>query len=614
MGELAAILVVGILAQWVAWKIKTPAILPLIIFGLIVGPLSTFITSDGHKFLDTTQLFKSDIFFDFVALSVGIILFEGGLTLRFKEVKHHVSTIRNLLIFGSIITLLGGAFAAHYILDISLTISFLFGALVIVTGPTVIRPILQNVKPTQNISTVLKWEGVLIDPVGAFTTVLIYEFIVSGGAEGSLHALGGFFMIILSGSAIGAIMAYFTYLLLRQKWAPHYLKNTIVLAIVIFTYAFSDHFHEESGLLAVTIMGIIISNSGLKDVKEILSFKEDITMILISMLFIALSSRIDVSDIQMLGWKSLMVLLILIFVIRPIGIFLSAAKSEKLSFKEKLFISYISPRGIISAGIASVFAIKLSSGDVPGLTPQEIQDAELLLPLTFMVILGTVILQGSTAKYVSKLLGVQRAKEKGIIFVGANEISRYLAKILMGKKIPVLLTDTSIGNIKETRMEGIEVHHGSVITEDEFDDYDFDGFGQLLAITPNTEINRVSCKVLGEEFGKNNTYRIASKYESELRDFSVPKNVLFNDAIEFNGLIEIIRKKPQVHIKFFSSLDSLRTFVHPGITEIIPLLVENEVGDFFPYSGYVFDQVKEGNLYFIYKSAHTSIEPFVKKK
>ena len=613
MGELAGILVVGILAQWVAWKIKIPAILPLIIFGLLVGPFSTFITPDGHKFIDTTKLFRSDIFFDFVALSVGIILFEGGMTLRFKEVKNHVSTIRNLLIFGSIITLLGGAYAAHYILDISLTISFLFGALVIVTGPTVIRPILHNVKPSQNISTILKWEGVLIDPVGAFTTVLIYEFIVSGGAEGTLSAMGGFFMIILSGSAIGAIMAYFTYILLRQKWAPHYLKNTIVLAITIFTYAFSDHFHEESGLLAVTIMGIIISNSGLKDVKEILSFKEDITMILISILFIALSSRVNMSDILMLGWKSVTVLLILIFIIRPLGVFISSAKSEKLSFREKLFLSYISPRGIISAGIASVFALKLSSGEVPGLSPQEIQDSKLLLPLTFMVILGTVILQGATAKLVSRLLGVQRAKEKGIIFVGANEITQFLAKILMRKKIPVLLTDTSIVNIKDTRMQGIEVHHGSVITDDEFDDYDFSGYGQLIALTPNTEINRFSCQVLAEEFGKNSVYRIASKYEKELRDFSVPKNVLFNDAIEYNGLIDIIRKKPQVHLKFFSSLDSLKTFVHPGITEIIPLLVENENGDFFPYSGFVFDQAKEGNLYFIYKSAHTSIEPFIKK-
>ncbi len=601
MGELAGILVVGILAQWVAWKIKTPAILPLIIFGLMAGPFSTFITPDGHKFIDTSILFKSEIFFDFVALSVGIILFEGGLTLRFKEVKHHVSTIRNLLIFGSLITLLGGAFSAYYILDISLPIAFLFGALVIVTGPTVIRPILQNVKPTQSISTILKWEGVLIDPIGAFTTVLIYEFIVSGGAEGTLLALKGFFMIILSGSAIGAIMAYFTYLLLRQKWAPHYLKNTIVLALVIFTYAFSDHFHEESGLLAVTIMGMIISNSGLKDVKEILSFKEDITMILISMLFIALSSRINISDIQMLGWKSLVILFILIFIIRPLGVFISSAKSNKLSFKEKLFISYISPRGIISAGIASVFAIKLSSGHIHGLSEQDVQDAQLLLPLTFMVILGTVILQGSTAKYVSKFLGVQRVKEKGIIFVGANEISRFIAKILMSKKIPVLLTDTSMTNTKETRMAGINVYHGSVITEDEFEDYDFSGYGQILAITPNTEINKFSCQILSEEFGKKNTYRIASKYENELRDFSVPKDVLFNNATEFYNLIDLINQKPQVHTEKFSSVEDLKAFVRPGVSEIIPLLIENEKEDFFPYSGHVFDQVKGGTLYYLDK-------------
>jgi NhaP-type Na+/H+ or K+/H+ antiporter len=608
MGELAGILVVGILAQWVAWKIKTPAILPLILFGLIVGPFSTFLMPNGVKLIDTEQIFKSHVFFDFVALSVGIILFEGGLTLRFKEVKNHISTIRNLLIFGSLITLLGGAFAVHYILDISLTIAFLFGALVIVTGPTVIRPILHNVKPSKNISIILKWEGVLIDPIGAFVTVLIYEFIISGGAEGSMHAFLGFFMVILSGAAIGVIMAYFTYLLLRNRWAPHYLRNTIVLALTIFTYAFSDHFHEESGLLAVTIMGIVISNSGLKDVKDLLSFKEDITMILISVLFITLSSRINMIDIQMLGWESLIVLLILIFVVRPIAVFTSSARSQKLSFKEKLLISYISPRGIIAAGIASVFAIKLSSGDVPGLTEQEIHDAQLLLPLTFMVILGTVILQGGTAKYVCRILGVGRAKEKGVIFVGANDITRFLAKIMIRKKVPVLLTDTSMSNIKETRMEGIEVHYGSVITEDEFDDYDFTGYGQLVAMTPNTEINRFSCQVLGEEFGGKNTYRIASKYEKELRDFSIPKDVLFNDAIDYNGLLALIQTKPKVHLKHFSSLEGLRTFVYPGVTEVIPLLVESQEGDIYPYSGYIFEQVTEGDLYYIYKITQNEFE------
>ncbi len=614
MAELAGILVVGIFAQWLAWKLKIPAILPLIVLGITVGPFSTFLLGDRVQMIDTTELFSSEIFFDVVSLSVGIILFEGGLTLRFKEVKKHLKTIRNLLFLGSTVTLLGGAFSAYYFLDLSLEIAFLFGALVIVTGPTVIRPILQNVKPSKNIATILKWEGVLIDPVGAFVTVLIYEFIIARGTTGTFSALTGFFMTILSGIAVGTLMAYFTFILLKKNWAPHFLKNTVVLALCVFAYALSDYFHEESGLLAVTIMGIVISNSGLKDVKSLLAFKEDITTILISVLFIALSSRISMEDIQMIGWESLLVLVVLIFVIRPVSVFLSSMRSKELTLNEKIFISYISPRGIVSAGIASVFALKISSGGVTGLSDDFVRDAQLLLPLTFLVILGTVILQGGTAKFVAKLLGVQRKKEKGIIFVGANPITRFLAKILSRKKIPVLLADTSLSNIKETKMQGLQTYHGSVLTDEDFIEDISLGYGQLMAITANTEINQLSSQLMKEEFGKYWTYRVPSTKEKELEDFSIPKHVLFNDAVDYYTLLDVIQDRPQVHVKYFESTEALRKFVYPGVTEVIPLFLEDELGYFYPFSGFLDKQLTEGNLYFVYKNESSQINSFDKKE
>lgn len=605
MGELAGILVIGILAQWVAWRSKLPAILPLIVLGLFVGPIASIFTADGSKLIDTTHLFSSEVFFDFVSICVGIILFEGGLTLRFTEVKQHLKTISNLLFLGSAVTLVGGALSAYFFLGISMEIAFLFGALVIVTGPTVIRPILQNVKPTKGISTILKWEGVLIDPIGAFVTVLIYEFIISRGTTGTFSALTGFFLTILSGIAVGTLMAYFTYILLKRKWAPDYLINIIVLASCIFAYALSDHFHEESGLLAVTIMGVVIANSDLKNVKSILSFKEDITTILISILFIALSSRINLEDIEMIGWESLVVLAVLMFVIRPLAVFMSSFNSTHLTFNEKLFISYISPRGIISAGIASVFALKISSGEVEGINDDFIHDAKMLLPLTFLVILGTVIIQGSTAKFVSKLLHVERKKEKGIILVGANEITRFLARILIRKKIPVLLADTSLEKIKESKMQGINVFHGSVLTDDSFKEDISLGYGQLMAITPNTEINQLSSKLMVSEFGKKNTYRVASENEAQMDSLTTPKFLLFNDSIDYQTLLKIIQKRPSVHLKYFSSIESLEGFVYPGVTEIIPLFVEDNKGNFFPYSGFVNKQLQEGHLYFIYKNAYS---------
>ncbi|GAA4849904.1 cation:proton antiporter [Algivirga pacifica] len=546
MIEISGILVLGFFAQWLAWRVKVPAILPLIIIGLMIGPLSSIILGEGNKFIDGDMIFQGDMLFDVVGLSVGLILFEGGLTLKIKEIKTLAHTVRNLIIVGTVVTLIGGGIALHYIMGYSWHISFLFGALIVVSGPTVIGPILRNVRANNNIATILKWEGILIDPVGALAAILIYEFIISGQADQyfTLFALQGFMITVLVGLIVGSLSASLIYLLLRRQMIPHYLRNTIILGIVILTFGLSDMLHEESGLLAVTISGMIIGNTRLEELKHILSFKEDVTIILISFLFVMLSSRIDMADLySLLNIKILMLFLIIVFILRPIVVFISTYNST-LTWRERLFIAYICPRGIVAAAVASLFSVKLSDGSFQGIiSAEQAEEAKMLLPLTFMTIVGTVVQQGLTAKKVVELLGVGRVTPNGILFLGANETARYLAKFLHSKGIPVMLCDTSAYNIREARNLLLPVYEGSILNDKALEEIDFSQYGQMYATTSNSDINMMATRMIGREIGSHNTYRLITNAEQK-KVGPAPANVLFGGQYDFIGITQFIRTRP----------------------------------------------------------------------
>lgn len=574
---LAGILVFGIMAQWLAWRIKIPAILPLIVLGICVGPLATVVFD--QKLIDVDEIFRDHYLFDFVALCVGIILFEGGLSLKLKEVKKVAGVVRNIIFIGSLVTLLGTTWAVTYFMGLETKIAFLFGSLVIVTGPTVIKPILNNVRPSANVATILKWEGVLIDPVGAFAAVLIYDFIISGGGDFTLFALKGFSIIVLSGLFVGVMMAMFIKFILNRELIPHYLINVVVLALVILTFALSDVLHGESGLLAVTILGMILSNTKVKGIEEILSFKEDITVILISVLFIMLSSRINISDIELLGVESLIVFVILVFLIRPVGVFLSAIGS-KLNFREKVFISWISPRGIVSAGVASIFTLHLTTMTDINLTEKEVQDANLLLPLTFLVIVGTVVLQGSTAKPLARRLGLIEEQPLGFLIIGANDFALEVAKYLHKKGIEVLVNDTSHVNITKAKNMGLPVIMGNALLENTMEEEDFTRFGTMLSLTPSTEINILACKTFAKIFGEKNVFRLVSKREFEDGNGKNDHRILFEAQGDYIELTNIIRKGRTIKSKEFVNEQFLENFVTDY--EIIPLFREYNLNEYIP--------------------------------
>jgi len=576
MIELASILVLSVFAQWLAWRLKIPAILPLIIIGLLLGPFSTLFTVSGNKLLDGDQIFSGDLLFSFVSISVGVILFEGGLTLKLKEIRHQAGVVRNLLIIGPIITLFAGGIAAHYLIGLDYKLAFLFGALIIVSGPTVVIPILRNVRPNEKINNILKWEGILIDPIGALIAVLMYEFIQKSDFhnEDTFEVFQEFFITIAIGIFTGAAAALFLKWVLDKNRIPAYLKNVFALGLVIFVFTFSELIQPEAGLMAATFMGIVLANMNVEDLKKILSFKEDVSIILISVLFILLSSRIDFRLIYKLGWESLVLFGIVILVIRPLYVWLST-RGAKLSWRDVVFMCWVGPKGIVAAAVASLFSLQLMSDPVEGIAPGQ---AELVLPLTFLMIVGTVIFQGSTAKPLAKLLKVVRAEPNGFLIAGANENARFLAGILQEHQVQFILADTSKANIREAEKQGFPVYEGDILGDSVFEELDLTQIGQLMALTSSSEVNSLALKYFEQEFGEDLVYRLPSKKELELKEVQFSRNVLFNARADYLNLAHAIRRSEEVKVEACPDSEAFQQMQKKHKGRIIPLFLIKEEG------------------------------------
>lgn len=543
MLELGGIVILGILAQWVAWRFKIPAILPLILIGLFVGPISTLLSEDGTKWIEpiwdgTKGIFPGERLFNFVSLAIGVILFEGGLTLKLSEVKNTGSVITKLIIIGSIVTFFGAGTAAYYIFDLDLRIAFLFSALIIVTGPTVIMPILRNIPLKTDISAILKWEGILIDPIGALVAVLVFEFInVGGGSHFTLTALEEFGKIVLFGFTFGFTFAHGLAFAIKRNIIPHYLLNVFTLASVLGVFVLSDLFAHESGLLAVVVMGMVLGNINLPNIKELLYFKESLSVLLISILFILLAANIEMEDLYLVyNWKAALLFVIVVFVLRPIGVFISSAGSN-LKFNEKLFVSWVGPRGIVAAGIASLFGLKLSADGI--------QDAEYITPLVFMIVLGTVLLNATTARLFAKLVGVFLKESKGIVIIGASKASRIIAEYLKKNDRHVVLVDSNSANIEKAKNRGLEAIEESIYSDSLMNNIELNDVGYLMALTGNGDINKYAIKRFADIFGENGSFRLITVDEMNDSNYS-PKEGLFSPTDDFINLTEVARNYPSI--------------------------------------------------------------------
>ncbi len=543
MLELAGIVILGILAQWMGWKFKLPAILPLILIGLLFGPISTLYTIDGSRLLEPIWngekgIFAGDGLFHFISLAISIILFEGGLTLKKEEILNVGPVILKLITLAVVITFLGAGFAAHYIIGLSWKISFLFSSLIIVTGPTVITPILRSIPIKQDLSTILKWEGILIDPIGALVAVLVFEFIsvehVSGFTQTALLELA---KISLFGTTFGFTFAHGLAFSIKRKIIPHYLLNVATLACVLGVFVISEGFAHESGLLAVVVMGMVLGNMRLPNINELLYFKESLSVLLISILFILLGANIRIEDLLLvLNYQTLILFVVVVFIVRPIGVFISSMYSG-LKLNEKLFISWIGPRGIVAAGIASLFGSKLTLKGEPG--------AEYITPLVFMIVLGTVLLNATTARLFAKLIGVFQHKSRGLVIVGASKVSRIIASYFSKHGRYVVLIDNNSNNISTAKTIGLNTIEENVFGDGLKDYVELNNVGYLLALTPNETINIKALKTFKEELGENGAYRPVTKKEM-LNPKKKLHNGLFLGSHNFTKLAEVANNFPGI--------------------------------------------------------------------
>ncbi|KHF12634.1 sodium:proton antiporter [Vibrio parahaemolyticus] len=482
---LSAVGVIGLGCQWLAWRLRLPAILFLLLAGLIVGPFMQWLKPDE---------ILGNLLFPLVSLAVAVILFEGSLTLNFKEIRGVSGSVWSIVSIGAIISWAATSVATHYFLGFKWELAMLFGSLTVVTGPTVIVPLLRTVRPNSTLANILRWEGILIDPLGALFVVMVYEFIVSHSAVNSMEVFGTIIAVgVILGVASGAAVAT----VLRRAWLPEYLQPFAVLMVVLGVFSVSNHIESEAGLLTVTVMGMWLANAKDINIQQILHFKEHLTILLITGLFIFLAARISLDDFAALGSGALLLFVFMQLVSRPLSIFLSTMRSN-LNLKDKLFLSWVAPRGIVAASISSLFAIKLIEYGVDG--------ASLLVPMTFMVIIGTVVLQSATARPMAIALGVAEPAPRGFLLIGANRVAREIGQALARYDRRVLMTDSNWEYISQVRMMGLDYYYGNPISSHADDNLNMIGIGQVVALTPDQHFNIMACMQFVDEFGEDKVH------------------------------------------------------------------------------------------------------------
>ena len=531
---LAIIPMLGITAQWIAWRTNLPSILLLLLFGVALGH---FIKPDELLAELTEGSLKAgpELLFPIVSLSVAVIMFEGGLSLKLSELKEAGTAAFALCTVGAMITWLGVSAAAHLCLEFSWQVSFLLGAVLVVTGPTVIGPLLRQVRPSKRVAATLKWEGIVIDPIGAVLAVLVFEEVLVHSGQASIgSAIGMLVRTAAIGTALGILGGFLLTHAFRRFWMPDHLHGVGSLGIGMLLFAISNHFAHESGLIAVTVLGIWLANQHHFEIEHIVEFKENLRTLLIGCLFVVLGSRVDLADVAALGFPGLAFLAILILVVRPISVFVSLMGS-KLDFRERAFIAGLAPRGIVAAAVSSVFALKLEQSTVVHLP-----DAEQIATVTFLVIVGSVAIYGLAATPLARWLHLADEKNNGVLIAGAEPWVRDFAIKLSELGIPAILVDTNFNKVSQANIAGVKAKCTNILSELASEEISMTGIGKFLAMTPNDEVNSMAIRQWRSIFGRAGVYQLNFTEKNSHERRGLTKNlmgrVLFSKELTFSAI------------------------------------------------------------------------------
>jgi NhaP-type Na+/H+ or K+/H+ antiporter len=548
----------GITAQWLAWRIQVPSILLLLLFGLCLG---IWISPDRvlGDLTGSDENVGPKLLFPIVSLSVAVILFEGGLTLRWSQLGSGSGVVMRLICVASVVTWIATALLAKYLLGFSWQLAWLLGAILMVTGPTVIGPLLRQIRPNRRVSSILQWEGILIDPVGAVAAVLVFEVISQPAEVTFIGLLNIVFLTLAIGGVLGCASATLLVLALRKYWIPDFLHGVFFLVSALTVFFVSNILQEESGLVTVTILGICLANQNFVSVEHVLVFKEHLRVLLISCLFIVLGSRLQLSDLIEIGWVGIPFVLLLVFFVRPLSIYMAMIGSAWNS-KEKLFVSLVAPRGIVAASVASVFGLKLADAD-----PDIFGRASLLAPVTFLVILGTVAMCGLGAGPLARWLKLADPNPQGIMFAGASRWVREVAVALQKLDIRVTVVDTNYGNVSAARQAGIPAKCGNILSEHIQEEHDLSGIGKFFAVTPSDEVNTLAVMEYMHIFSRADVYQLPSKTRTHNRWQSIPETrrgrLLFQANVDHHFLDVVFERGAVVKTTTLTDNFTLKQFL-----------------------------------------------------
>lgn len=518
---IATIGVLGIGAQWLAWRTGWPAIVLMLAAGFLAGPVAGEL---GFRLLDPELAF-GDLLEPAISIGVALILFEGGLSLDLRELRHSGGAVWRLATIGVIVGWVLGALAASQIGGLAWPVAILFGGILIVTGPTVVIPLLRQANVQTRPNSILKWEGIVNDPTGALCAVIAYEYfrrIAENPNASLIEVVPPLIIAAIISGLIGYAAARFIAYLFPRGAIPEFLKVPVLFVTVIFVFVLTNKIEHEAGLVAVTMMGITLANTGFSSIRSIHPFKENVAVLLVSGIFILLSSSLSWNDLIYLdpttevGLRFILFLLALLFLVRPLTVLISLLGSS-VPWNERLFIAWIAPRGIVLVAISGLFALRLADLGY--------NDGQVLTALSFAVVVTTVVAHGFTVDIVAKWLGVKGTSRPGLLIVGSTPWTIALAKEMKALKTPVIVADSSWQSLGAARLEGLPFYHGEILNEATEHNLDLGPYQVLVAATGNEAYNTLVCNEFAHELGRDSVYQLGENADGKDDKHAMPQTL-----------------------------------------------------------------------------------------